>query len=104
MSRYSMPGSWTSSTYVPRPRMKRGSSFRLIECPIPPTSGVVLSAITSLPLRARLGRRGSPDVLRLALPANLGRRVLDGLDDVDVPGAPAEVAGDGPADVVLTGR
>src|SRR3989441_1818507 len=28
--------------------MKRGSSLRLIECPIPPTSGEVLSAIMSL--------------------------------------------------------
>src|SRR5207249_4289749 len=33
-----------------------------------------------------------------------GCRVLDGFDDVHVAGAPAEVAGDGPADVVLVRR
>src|SRR5712691_2740028 len=91
MSRYSMPGSWTSSTYVPLPRMKRGSSFRLIECPIPPTSGEVLSAITCLP---RSFHR-FPE---------LGRRMLHGLDDVHVAGAPAEVAGDAAANVIVGRR
>src|SRR5712691_10134786 len=65
--------------------MKRGSSLRLIECPIPPTSGEVLSAIMRLLAGAWLPRTGW-------------------LDDVHVAGAPAEVAGDGPADVFLVRR
>ena len=37
--------------YWPAPRMNRGSSLRLTEWPIPPTSGVVwsVSVISSLP-------------------------------------------------------
>src|SRR5215468_4885141 len=63
--------------------MKRGSSLRFIECPMPPTCGLVLGAfIASLP--------GQP----------LGR-VPDRLHDVDVPGAATEVAGDGLANLRL---
>src|SRR6185295_8736374 len=63
-----------SSTYRPWPRMKRGSSFRLMEWPSPPISNVVCGAIAS------------------PLPRQRGR-VLDRLDDVDVAGAAAEIAG-----------
>src|SRR3990167_8602483 len=76
MSRWSMPGSFTSSTYLPRPRMKRASSLRLTLWPMPPSS-------TAIPLR--------PFPLLL-------RGVLDGLHDVHVAGAAAEVPGDGLAD------
>src|SRR5512135_1245953 len=62
--------------------MKRGSSLRLIECPIPPTSAVVLGAMVALLLL-------------------LGGRVLHRLDDVHVARAAAQVAGDGVADLVL---
>ena len=41
MSSQSMPGRTTSSMYWPAPRMNRGSSLRLTEWPMPPTSGVV---------------------------------------------------------------
>ena len=43
MSSQSWPGRLTSSMYSPSPRMKRGSSLRLTEWPMPPTSGVVWS-------------------------------------------------------------
>ena len=36
--------------YSPWPRMKRGSSRRLTECPIPPTSKVVVVGCTSFAL------------------------------------------------------
>src|SRR5215475_2888127 len=63
--------------------MKRGSSLRFIECPMPPICGLVLGVcIASLP--------GQP----------LGR-VPDRLHDVDVPGAATEVAGDGLANLRL---
>src|SRR5512143_1448762 len=62
--------------------MKRGSSLRLIECPIPPTSAVVLGAMVALLLL-------------------LGGRVLHRLDDVHVARAAAQVAGDGVADLVF---
>src|SRR5262250_1676614 len=69
--------------------MKRGSSLRLIEWPIPPISadvrgvGAMTSSSTSLP---RPGRR---------------RGVLDGLDDIHVAGAPAKIPGDRFADVAF---
>src|SRR5260370_25984990 len=76
--------------------MKRGSSLRLIEWPMPPTSGEVRGvAMASDSFLAR------PRFL-LARPRCSGG-VLDGLDDVVVPRAPAEVAGDGPADVGFGG-
>src|SRR5262245_52073049 len=65
--------------------MKRGSSLRLIACPIPPTSGLVRGVLIA-PSLTLLGR------------------VLHGLDDVDVAGAPAQVSGDRAADLVLAGR
>src|SRR5258708_6595720 len=79
ISRCSMPGSFTSSMKLPRPRTSRGSSLRFIEWPRPLTSGIFTS---------RFGRHG------------VGRH-LHGLDDVDVAGAAAQVARDAPADLVL---
>src|SRR2546422_1740560 len=73
MSRYSIPGSFTSSTYLPLPRMKRASSLRLTLCPMPPIS----TDIWGLPFRSH----------RL-------RRVLDRLHDVHVAGAAAEIPRD----------
>src|SRR6266568_3798150 len=64
--------------------MKRGSSLRRIEWPIPATSGVVLGGIGRL-LHAAGG-------------------VLDRLDDVDVAGAAAQVPRDGLADLELARR
>src|SRR5262245_8280240 len=64
--------------------MKRGSSLRLSEWPMPPISGVVAGA------------------MRSSLPQP-GRRVLHGLDDVHVPRAAAEVARDGLPDLVFAG-
>src|SRR5262249_16832899 len=61
--------------------MKRGSSLRFMECPMPQTSLLVLGCMAGL--------------------LELLRRVLDGLDDVDVAGAAAQVPGDGLADVGL---
>src|SRR3954462_8325549 len=81
MSMCSMPGSWTSSTELPRPRKKRGSSLRFIEWPIPQISGLVLG----------MG----------ALLLHLLGGVLDGLHDVHVPGAAAEISGDGLPDLRL---
>src|SRR5215471_8511121 len=54
--------------------MKRGSSLRFIECPMPPTSGLVLGCMACL----------------LAQP--LGRE-LDCLDDVHVTGAATQISG-----------
>ena len=64
--------------------MKRGSSLRFTEWPMPPISGDVLGAIMRLP-RAACPRR------------------IECLDDVDVAGAAAEVAGDGVANLVVGG-
>src|SRR5262245_2535465 len=64
--------------------MKRGSSLRLTECPMPPTSGVVFGAMLCSLLRARRGRR-----------------VLHALDDVHVAGTATQVSGDRPPDVFL---
>ena len=53
MSSQSWPGRLTSSMYWPAPRMKRGSSLRLTEWPMPPISalvrGVAAAVISSLP-------------------------------------------------------
>src|SRR5215813_385101 len=65
--------------------MKRGSSLRFIECPMPPTSGLVLGCMACL----------------LAQP--LGR-VLDCLDDVHVARAATEISGDGFPDLRFTRR
>src|SRR2546428_9161972 len=85
MSRYSIPGSFTSSTYLPLPRMKRASSLRLTLEPMPPIS----TDIWGLHFR------------RLA---QLARRIIDGLHDVHVAGAATEVAGDRFADLQLGRR
>src|SRR5882672_12275044 len=66
--------------------MKRGSSLRFIEWPIPQICALVFGSMGSLLSLAQL--RGC---------------VLDGLDDVHVPGAAAQVAGDRLADVLLAG-
>src|SRR5215831_3388526 len=65
--------------------MKRGSSLRFIECPMPPTSGLVLGCMACL-LTQPLGR------------------VLDCLDDVHVARAATEVSGDGFPDLRFTRR
>ena len=53
MSSHSWPGRLTSSMYSPWPRMKRGSSLRLTEWPMPPISALVRGwvsiVISSLP-------------------------------------------------------
>src|SRR2546430_640239 len=96
MAMCSIPGNFTSSTYVPLPRMKRSSSFRLTEWPTPRIS--VASVAMSDPSSARRAG-GFGGLLVLHGPP----RGLDGLDDVHVTRAPAEVAGDRPPDVVLGG-
>src|SRR2546427_11631526 len=78
-----MPGSFTSSTYLPFPRMKRASSLRLTLWPIPPIS-------TAMPLG--LPFRGL---------AHDARRVVDRLHDVHVTGAAAEIPRDRLADLQL---
>src|SRR4026209_564252 len=107
MSSHSWPGRFTSSMYSPLPRMNRGSSLRLTEWPMPPTSGVVLSGrgsasvvISSSPRSP--GRWCGRDLLALdrlgghhrcgLARAELACRLLDRLDDVHVAGAATEVA------------
>src|SRR5262249_19179736 len=69
---WSMPGRRMSSTYVPAPVMSRGSSMRLSARP---TYGVLVASATGhLPL------------------ASFARRQRDGVEDVRVPGAAAQVA------------
>ncbi len=48
MSIQTMLGRTTSSMYSPWPRMKRGSSLRFIEWPMPETSAVVVGACASV--------------------------------------------------------
>src|SRR6185436_10124064 len=69
--------------------MKRGSSLRLTEWPMPPTSKLVLGSVAMVLLPRRGHRLG---------------RVLDGFDDVDVPRAPAQVSGNRLADLELGRR
>src|SRR5882724_2613094 len=76
--------------YRPWPRMKRGSSLRFIEWPMPQILASVLGSLIAWLL-------GSD---RRALTHLLGR-VLHGLDDVDVPGAAAQVPRDRLADLLL---
>src|SRR6266540_5124929 len=83
-----MLGRFTSSIYVPLPRMKRGSSLRLTEDPIPWN---VASGTAGL-----LAGDG-------ARVAQHRRRGLDRLHDVHVAGAAAEVARDAPADLLVSG-
>src|SRR2546429_9009788 len=72
--------------------MKRSSSTRLTRAPTPPTA-ISSTAMVPSPSGAdgRAGRRHLPG------------RPLDGLDDVLVTGAAAEVPRDGPPDLVLGG-
>src|SRR3954447_20509995 len=117
MSSQSWPGRFTSSMYSPAPRMKRGSSLRLTEWPMPPISGLVRSwrgassvVISSSSRSAGRGRCGR-DVLAFGgRGGDLGRgfalaegsgRLLDRLDDVDVAGAATQVAADPVADLRL---
>src|SRR6266436_2675367 len=71
---YVIPGSFRSSTYWPRPVMKRGSSRRLIDLPNRRSAATVAIKLSSL-LRGHV----------------LGRP-LDRLHDVVIAGAPAEIA------------
>src|SRR5687768_1265812 len=89
--------------------MNRSSSTRLTRAPTPPT------AISSTAMMLLLG--GSRRLYQGDAPAprapsgtdgrasrrHLLGRPLDGLDDVLVAGAAADVPGDGPADVLLAG-
>src|SRR5688572_26306912 len=117
MSSQSCPGRLTSSMYSPAPRMKRGSSLRLTEWPMPPISGEVRSSCSVSVVmvvapstgRGRFGRDfltvdglGGHDRRRFALAERAGG-LLDGLHDVDVAGAATEVAADALADLVLRG-
>src|SRR4051794_6434924 len=72
--------------------MKRGSSLRFIEWPMPQMAAEVRGSMAYLLFRRRVGGG-----------LQLGGRVLHGFDDVDVAGAPAEVAGDRLADLPFAG-
>src|SRR5690242_12746108 len=114
MSSHSWPGRLKSSMYSPAPRMKRGSSLRFTEWPMPPTSGVVcgsvmpagrcsisvaiavLLAALCLGCRWLGGRLGGRRCVRLR--RQIAGGLLDRLDDVHVAGAAAEVAADSLAD------
>src|SRR5579863_900492 len=74
--------------------MKRGSSLRFIEWPMPQTAAVVFSSMMALSLSRRRALFGR---------AQRGGGVLHRLDDVHVTGAAAEVAGDRLADLQLAG-
>src|SRR4029078_20650 len=117
MSSQSCPGRLTSSMYSPLPRMKRGSSLRLTEWPMPPISGLVrrsrsVSVVMTWFSSAGRGRFGGD---RLAVDrlgggdrGGLGCRefsggLLDRLDDVHVAGAATEVAADALPDLGFVG-
>src|SRR5713226_7196843 len=76
--------------YRPWPRMKRGSSLRFIEWPMPQILASVLSSLIADLLML--------SALRLA---HFLGRVLHGLDDIHVTGAAAQVARDCLADFLL---
>src|SRR5205809_454664 len=78
-----MPGSFTSSTYLPLPRMKRASSLRLTLWPIPPISTAIS---LRLPFR-RLAHRFC--------------RMVNRLHDVHVAAPAAEIPRNGFADFHL---
>src|SRR6476659_2126854 len=117
MSSQSCPGRLTSSMYSPLPRMKRGSSLRLTEWPMPPISGLVRSSrsvsvvMTSLSSagRGRFGRdRLAVDRLSGDDRGGLGGRefsggLLDRLDDVHVASATTEIAADALPDLGFVG-
>src|SRR5215208_883917 len=79
-----MPGRLTSSTKLPSPRRKRGSSLRFTEWPMPPISGDVFGAI-----------------FRTSL-AHFLSGVLICFDDVDVACAAAQVARNSVTDFVFS--
>src|SRR6266536_1783420 len=91
----SIPGSRMSSMKVPLPRIRRSSSLRLTLWPRPRISSA--SVAICLPPSARDGGGFGFDGVRSHGPA----RGLDGLHDVHVARAPANVAGDRPSDVVV---
>src|SRR6267142_1872135 len=70
--------------------MKRGSSLRFIEWPMPQIFASVLGSLIV----------GSWVLIDAALAHLLGR-VLHGLDDIHVPGTAAQISGDGLADLQL---
>src|SRR3990172_6787700 len=78
MSIQSWPGRLRSSMYSPLPRMKRGSSLRLTEWPMPPTSRVVVvrTWTSVISLTPRSPAPPAPSPRRAALP-------VDGDADVD---------------------
>src|SRR5207342_2262445 len=103
MSSQSWPGRLTSSMYSPWPRMNRGSSLRLTEWPMPPISALVrgpASVVIFITPRST-GRDRRAAGLGLGGGAHLGRGLLDGLHDVHVARAAAQVATDPPADLLL---
>src|SRR6476469_9098718 len=106
MSSQSWPGRLTSSMYSPSPRMKRGSSLRLTEWPMPPISALVRGSAAVVMVvaprstggdRRRAGRLGVGGRLQLA------GRLLDRLDDIDVARIATQVAADALADLGLGG-
>src|SRR5258706_4037773 len=90
--------------YRPWPRIKRGSSLRFIEWPMPQILASVLGSLISVSSRTCeyvvRGSEGdvtpSPNLL-----AHLLGRVLHGLDDIHVARAAAQVPADGLADLLL---
>src|SRR5262245_42807 len=92
ISMCSMPGSTMSSTYRPLPRMNRLSSTLFRLAPSPPILISSRACVVTMMLPS-----GSAGGLR---PDLLGGP-QHGLDDVLVAGAAAEVARQGPADLVL---
>src|SRR5476649_934639 len=109
MSIQSMPGRTTSSMYSPAPRMKRGSSLRLTEWPMPPTSKVVWSgvAVPSAVIVIPLARRGvdgcGRECGRTLGFAQRASCFLDRLDDVHIARAAAEIARDARTDFLFRG-
>src|SRR5690349_466280 len=101
-----MPGRTKSSIYRPWPRMKRGSSLRFIEWPMPQILASVLGSLIAcllerLLIRSPGGFEGgmyppSPNLL-----AHLLGSVLHGLDDVHVAGTAAQIARDRLADLLF---
>src|SRR5215210_746563 len=83
-----MPGSFRSSRYFAAPVIRRGSSTRFIRVPMTFVVGSATWVVIASPRRGRL-RRG------------VGGRLVDGVDDVLVPGAAAEVALEPAPDLVV---
>src|SRR6476619_1743223 len=106
MSSQSCPGRLTSSMYSPSPRMKRGSSLRLTEWPMPPISALVrgsAAVVMVVAPRSTGGDRRGAGRLGLGGRLQLAGRLLDRLDDVDVARTATQVAADALADLGLGG-